>query len=91
MTLQHSPDAMVELVFPLEGQTLARDHAHALAQALCAQFPWLNNEHYAAAVSYTHLDVYKRQGHALVGAGGQRAGHDVDAVHACLLYTSRCV
>ena len=31
----------VDIVFPLEGQTLPRDHAQALQQALAAQLPWL--------------------------------------------------
>ena len=56
------------------------------------------------AVSYTHLDVYKRQVLAGVGVGGARDGH-VSCLYAvwrhtygriwrascCLLYTSRCV
>ena len=54
------------------------------------------------AVSYTHLDVYKRQDQA--HAGGAVAGLGDPRVHlgtgqvaalaglcACLLYTSRCV
>lgn len=79
MTLQHSPDAMVELVFPLEGQTLARDHAHALAQVLCAQFPWLNNEHYAAVhpiklVSGTeNAALLSRRSRLLLRVSAQRA------------------
>lgn len=38
------PDAAVDVVFPLDGLTLPRDHAQALQQALCAQFPWLAAE-----------------------------------------------
>ena len=58
------------------------------------------------AVSYTHLDVYKRQLHGAVDRIGHRgrAEHgpdrdeatgerfrDGDDVRGCLLYTSRCV
>ena len=35
-------------------------------------------------VSYTHLDVYKRQPHQIMSITGVLAG-------SCLLYTSRCV
>ena len=54
-------------------------------------------------VSYTHLDVYKRQEYSIVvGAGGNQAnGGDTKAMGVtasggkrggpCLLYTSRCV
>lgn len=34
-------DVAVDVVFPLDGQSLPRDHAQALQQALCAQLPWL--------------------------------------------------
>ncbi len=34
-------EVAVDVVFPLEGATLARDHAQALQLALCAQWPWL--------------------------------------------------
>ena len=37
-------DAAVDLVFPLDGQVLPRDHAQALQQALCARLPWLGAE-----------------------------------------------
>ena len=37
-------DGMVDVVFPLAGAGLARDHALALAQALGAALPWLANE-----------------------------------------------
>ena len=51
------------------------------------------------AVSYTHLDVYKRQNHhrnEKIGQAGEHGGDNgVVAigghVHLCLLYTSRCV
>ena len=55
------------------------------------------------AVSYTHLDVYKRQQHVValeeyplvagdkVGAGDQVAGANRFRPETCLLYTSRCV
>ena len=39
--LQALGDAALDVVFPIDGQTLARDHAQALQQALCAQLPWL--------------------------------------------------
>ena len=35
-------DEAVDVVFPLDGQALPRDHAQALQQALCAQLPWLS-------------------------------------------------
>lgn len=34
----------VDLVFPLTGSTLPRDHAQALLDALCRQWPWLASE-----------------------------------------------
>ena len=54
------------------------------------------------AVSYTHLDVYKRQGpvvhphrHPFINFHilQRTYGDDADILHAriCLLYTSRCV
>ena len=41
---QGQHEGAVDVVFPLDGETLSRDHAQALQQALCAQFPWLNLE-----------------------------------------------
>ena len=38
-------------------------------------------------VSYTHLDVYKRQ----VQPQSETVWHQADKFHVCLLYTSRCV
>lgn len=35
---------VVDVVFPLEGHSLPREHAQALAQALGAQLPWLAGE-----------------------------------------------
>ena len=44
------------------------------------------------AVSYTHLDVYKRQSQGCARHGGREALVIVFAENkACLLYTSRCV
>lgn len=34
----------VDVVFPVRGSTLARDHAQALQEALSAQWPWLASE-----------------------------------------------
>lgn len=34
----------VDVVFPIEGQSLPRDHAQALQQAFCANVPWLNTD-----------------------------------------------
>ncbi|WP_171907385.1 hypothetical protein [Burkholderia plantarii] len=44
-------------------------------------------------VSYTHLDVYKRQEQGRGAVGGEPfEAFDVGAgAEACLLYTSRCV
>ncbi len=41
---QAQHEGAVDVVFPLGGQTLARDHAQALQQALCAQWPWLSKD-----------------------------------------------
>ncbi|MDO8768008.1 MAG: type I-MYXAN CRISPR-associated protein Cas6/Cmx6 [Burkholderiaceae bacterium] len=46
--LQAGGDAAVDAVFPIDGQTLPRDHAQALQQALCAQLPWLGTDPLAA-------------------------------------------
>lgn len=37
-------DTMVDVVFPVSGQALARDHGLTLQQALCARLPWLSEE-----------------------------------------------
>lgn len=37
-------DTLVDVVFPLRARALPRDHAQALQQALCAQWPWLLTE-----------------------------------------------
>ena len=43
-------------------------------------------------VSYTHLDVYKRQAIACAAENARRNGlSNVVEYKACLLYTSRCV
>ncbi|MDD2880220.1 MAG: type I-MYXAN CRISPR-associated protein Cas6/Cmx6 [Rhodoferax sp.] len=34
----------VDVVFPVDGNSLARDHAQALQEALCRQWPWLESE-----------------------------------------------
>lgn len=45
MTAQQAQgDAAVDVVFPIDGQALPRDHAQALQQALCAQLPWLDTD-----------------------------------------------
>lgn len=47
MSAQPSPAeaaVAVDVVFPLEGQTMPRDHAQALHQALAAQWPWLDTD-----------------------------------------------
>ena len=41
-------ESMVDVVFPITGQSLPRDHAQALQLALCAQWPWLGTEALAA-------------------------------------------
>ena len=64
-------------------------------------------KHYAGSVSYTHLDVYKRQEHeSFIFWYAKEQGWDkdegldfqihffqtgMDQLEACLLYTSRCV
>ena len=52
--------------------------------------------HALRAVSYTHLDVYKRQigqfsSAICKDAGYQMIGTQIDLFCNCLLYTSRCV
>lgn len=42
--LQASADTVVDAVFPIEGQTLPRDHAQPLQQILCSQWPWLDTD-----------------------------------------------
>lgn len=37
-------ETTVDVVFPIDGQSLPRDHAEALQQALCAQLPWLGTD-----------------------------------------------
>lgn len=44
MQTQNQSHEAVDLVFPIEGRYLARDHAQALKQALCQCLPWLNND-----------------------------------------------
>lgn len=36
--------SVVDVVFPVQGASLPRDHAQALQQALCAQLPWLSTQ-----------------------------------------------
>lgn len=44
MQTQKQSHEAVDLVFPIEGRYLARDHAQALKQALCQCLPWLDTE-----------------------------------------------
>lgn len=37
-------DAVVDAIFPIDGQTLPRDHAQSLQQALCSRWPWLHTD-----------------------------------------------
>jgi CRISPR-associated protein Cas6 len=37
-------DLATDVVFPLEGKALPREHAQALQQALCATLPWLDTD-----------------------------------------------
>ena len=47
---------------------------------------------YFAAVSYTHLDVYKRQDKISVETQNYLANREkLIEAYSCLLYTSRCV
>nr|WP_166742247.1 hypothetical protein [Pseudomonas sp. HS-2] len=48
-------------------------------------------EHGPDAVSYTQLDVYKRQFPACTGVGGFRRCYHEAMAGPCLLYTARCV
>lgn len=46
--LQATPESMgasaLDVIFALDAPALAREHAQALQQALCAQWPWLNTD-----------------------------------------------
>lgn len=37
-------DTMVDAVFPINGQTMPRDHAQPLQEILCSQWPWLDTD-----------------------------------------------
>ena len=70
----------------------------AAALALCGVAAQAAEKVTIQPVSYTHLDVYKRQGHAGglchghgAGRGAGRADRAFAHAGACLLYTSRCV
>lgn len=43
-TMHLLADRSVDVVFPMDAQTLPRDHAQALQLALCAQWSWLASE-----------------------------------------------
>ena len=47
------------------------------------------NDHELIPVSYTHLDVYKRQTSVIAGGDDDTVSSYLD--YTCLLYTSRCV
>ena len=42
--VQNQSVAAVDVVFPIEGRYLARDHAMALRQTLCQRVPWLETD-----------------------------------------------
>ena len=54
---------------------------------------YLKEDGEIVAVSYTHLDVYKRQGQQIIVLGyiGVYERDGRYQLYACLLYTSRCV
>ena len=57
---------MVDHYAPLLPSPTSRlKHAHRLQQTLQRAVPVHRPQHAATTVSYTHLDVYKRQGFAL--------------------------
>lgn len=37
-------EAVVDAVFPVDGQTLPREHAQALQEVLCLRWPWLESD-----------------------------------------------
>lgn len=45
--LQAITDTVVDAVFPINGQTLPRDHAQPLQRILCSQWPWLDTDELA--------------------------------------------
>jgi len=69
----------VDVVFPLGGQTLPRDHAQALQLALCAQFPWLSAEALAGVHSVKLIPgagdpaLLSRRARLLLRVGAHRA------------------
>ena len=44
MSVQNRNIEVLDVVFPMEGQCLPRDHAHALRQTLCQHLPWLDTD-----------------------------------------------
>lgn len=46
MNLRIKDVPMVDMVFPIEGKSIARQHAHDLQNALCTQLPWLSEDQF---------------------------------------------
>ena len=90
-------DLMMSKTFD-NGMICASEQAVIVDEAIAKDF-----EDYMKAVSYTHLDVYKRQTQAdvqpyfsVTSQAVQQLGMRQAVTHAaqpkgCLLYTSRCV
>ena len=89
--------AVLDLVFPLDGQVLPREHAQALQQALCAQLPWLGGEPLAGIhpIKVVHgsedLALLSRRARLVLRLGAQRldevmalAGLELDVAGHCL-------
>ena len=81
--------SLIHILPPLAGVT-----GSAVLFALLNQLPqgWLGVE--GTPVSYTHLDVYKRQMLEMVGIANSQGVYEMyphELSGGCLLYTSRCV
>lgn len=81
MTTPQVPgDAAVDVVFPIDGQTLPRDHAQALQQVLSAQLPWLDADPVAGihpvkvVLGNDEQALLSRRTSLLLRVGAERAG-----------------
>ena len=74
-------------------ESLSMQQALAITKNLHSTNYYLNNKLWNKSVSYTHLDVYKRQCLLYIGFSDEMKAMRFFAwwYGACLLYTSRCV
>lgn len=76
---------MVEVVYTLHGRALPRDHAAALAQALCARLPWLGQ---AAQAGVHPLRLVSGTGDLALVSARSRLWLRVAAEHVATLLQS---